>query len=176
MTAMMEALSFLGPRGLVARYANSCVYCHSKQCCWCVLGPGSTRHACSALADAWRPALVTAQHVYHTRNLGNDCADHAALATLCSVSNHDLDCNSVFVTTFFSHDFDASTCFSSCNNIGEVFEKLRGREGREVGGKISHFVLSFFLLKSHSLCSLWASCREISVVFLLLFCGYQQIL
>ena len=37
MTAMIEALSFLGPRGPVARDANSCIYCDSKHAagvCW----------------------------------------------------------------------------------------------------------------------------------------------
>ena len=60
MTAMMEALLFLGPRGPVARYANSCIYCHSKQCCWFVLGHDSSRHACSALAC--QQSMLGVQH------------------------------------------------------------------------------------------------------------------
>ena len=60
------------------------------------------------------------QHVYgHTRNLGTECANHAAaLGALGLVSNH--------IPRFWvRHNFDTSTCFDACNNIGEVLEKWR---------------------------------------------------
>ena len=61
------------------------------------------------------------QHVYgHTGNLGNECADHAAaLGTFGLVSNHNL------ATRWVRHNVDTSACCGSCNNIGDVLEKLR---------------------------------------------------
>ena len=41
MSAMIEALSFLGPRGPVARDANSCVFLWLRTCCWYLLGHDS---------------------------------------------------------------------------------------------------------------------------------------
>ena len=60
------------------------------------------------------------QHVYgHTGNLGNECADHAAaLGALGLVSSHN------FSTRWAHHSFDAAACFHSCNNIGDVLQKL----------------------------------------------------
>ena len=57
---------------------------------------------------------LTMQHVYgHTGNLGNECADHAAaLGTFGLVSNHNL------AARWVRHNI-------ACNNIGDVFEKLR---------------------------------------------------
>ena len=59
-------------------------------------------------------------HVYsHTRNLGNECADHAAaLGTFGLISRLN------FATRWVRPNFDTSACFGSCNNIGEL-EKLR---------------------------------------------------
>ena len=61
------------------------------------------------------------RHVYgHTGNLGNEWADHAAEhGTFGLVSNHNL------ATRWVRHNFDASACFGSCNNIGDVLEMLR---------------------------------------------------
>ena len=60
------------------------------------------------------------QHVYgHTGNLANECADYAAaLGALGLVSSHN------FSTRWTHHSFDTTTCFASCNNIGDVLEKL----------------------------------------------------
>ena len=60
------------------------------------------------------------QHVYgHTGNLGNECADHAAaLRALGPVSNLNLS------TRWVHHNFDIDACFGSCNNIGNLLEKL----------------------------------------------------
>ena len=60
------------------------------------------------------------QHVYgHTGNLGNECTDHAAaLGTFGFVSDHNLS------TRWARHNFDTAACFGSCNNIGDVLEKM----------------------------------------------------
>ena len=59
------------------------------------------------------------QHMHgHTGNLGNECADSTP-GTFGLVSNHDL------FTRWVRHDIDTSAWFRSCNNIGEVSEKLR---------------------------------------------------
>ena len=128
MTAMIEALSFLGPRGTVARDANSCIYYDSKHAAGMCLGTIQARtHVQLALAcqqsmlKVQHRLRLTVQHVYgHTGNLGNECADHAvALGTFGQVSNHNLS------TRWIRHDFDTAACFGSCNNIGDVLEKLR---------------------------------------------------
>ena len=60
------------------------------------------------------------QHVYgHAGNLGHGCADHAAaLWALDLASSHNLS------TRRAHHTFDTAACFASCNNIGDVLEKL----------------------------------------------------
>ena len=51
MTAVVEALSFLGPRGPVARDSNSCIYCDSKHAASVCLGTIQARtHVQLALA------------------------------------------------------------------------------------------------------------------------------
>ena len=124
---MIEALSFLGPRGPVARHANSCIYFDSKHAAGLCLGTVQARtHVQLALAcQQSTPSVqhrlpLTMQHVYgHTGNLGDECADHAAaLKTFILVSNHDL------ATRWVRHNFDIA-CSGSCNNFGDVLEKLR---------------------------------------------------
>ena len=128
MSAMIEALSFLGLRGPVARDANSCIYYDSKHAACVCLGTVQARtHVQLAIAcqqsmlKVQQRLRLTMQHVYgHTGNQGNECADHAAaLGTLGLVSNHNLS------TRWGRHHFDTSSCFGSCNNIGDVLEKLR---------------------------------------------------
>ena len=85
MSAMIEALSFLGPFGPVARDANSCIYYDSKHAAGVCLGTIQARtHVQLALAcqqsmlKVQHRLRLTMQHAYgHTRNLGNECADHA---------------------------------------------------------------------------------------------------
>ena len=87
MTAMIEALSFLGPHGPVARDEQSCICCDSLHAAGVCLGTIQARtHVQLALACqrsmifAQRKLRLTMQHVYgHSGNLGNECADHAAL-------------------------------------------------------------------------------------------------
>ena len=126
MTAMIEALSFLGPRGPVARDANSCIYYDAKHAAGVCLGTIQARtHVQQALAcqrsmlSVQHRLRLTMRHVYgHTGNLVNECADHAAaLGTFGLLSSRNLE------TCCIRHNFDASACFGSCNNIGEVLEK-----------------------------------------------------
>ena len=121
----MTAMSFLGPRGSVARDANSCIYFDSKHAAGVRLGTIQARtHVQLALAcqqsmlSVQHKLRLTKQHVYgHTGNLGNECADHAAaLGTFGFVSNHNL------ATRWVRHNFGTSACFGSCNNIGDVLE------------------------------------------------------
>ena len=123
MSAMIEALSFLGPHGPVARDANSCIFNDPKHAAGICLGTIQARtHVQLALACQLSLLKVqhrlrcTMQHVCgHTGILGNDCADHAAaLWALGRVSSHNLS------TRWAHHSFHTAACFASCNNIGDV--------------------------------------------------------
>ena len=86
MTAMNDALSFLGLRGPVARDMESCIFYDSQHAAGVCLGTIQARsHVQLALACqqsmicAQHRLRLTMQHVYgHGGNLGNECADHAA--------------------------------------------------------------------------------------------------
>ena len=125
MSAMIEALSFLGPFGPLARDAISCIFYDSKHAAGLCLGTIQARTrvqlalACQRSTPCAQHRLRLAmQHVYgHSGNLGNECADHAAaLGTLGLVSSHNL------ATRWGRHNFDTSACFGTCNNTGEVLE------------------------------------------------------
>ena len=85
-TAMIEALSFLGPHGPVARNEQSCIYYDSKHAAGaCLVTIQARTHVQLALACqgsmlcAQHRLRLTMQHVYgHGGNLSNECADHAA--------------------------------------------------------------------------------------------------
>ena len=85
-SAMIEALFFLGRHGPVARDANSCIFYDSKHAVGICLGTVQARThvqlalAChQALLQIQHRLRFTMQHVYgHTGNVGNECADHAA--------------------------------------------------------------------------------------------------
>ena len=119
MTAMIEALSFLGPHGPVSRDEQSCNYFDSLHAAGLCLGTTQARtHVQLALACqrsmifAQRKLRLTMQHVYgHSGNLGNECADHAA--------SHNV------TTLWICHNFDASACFDVCHNITEILERLQ---------------------------------------------------
>ena len=82
MTAMIEALSFIGPHGPVVRDEQSCIYYDSLHAAGVCLGTIQARkHVQLALACqrsmifAQRKLWLTMQHVYgHSGNLGNECA------------------------------------------------------------------------------------------------------
>ena len=96
MTAMLEALYFLGPRGSVARNEEACIFYDSKHAAGVCLGTIQARsHVQLAL---------TCHHVYgHAWNLGNECADHAAaLGLLGFISSHN------DATRWCRHNFDTS--------------------------------------------------------------------
>ena len=108
MTAMIEALSFLGPHGPVARDEQSCFYYDSKHAAGVCLDTIQARtHVELALAcqrsmlSAQHRLRLAMQHVYgHGGNLGNECADHAAaLGTF---------------GRWIHNNFDASVCSESC--------------------------------------------------------------
>ena len=86
MTAMMEALSFLGPRGPVAWDVQSRIFYDSVLAAGICLGTIQARShvqlapACQhSMIRAQHRLRLTMQHLYgHSGNLGNECADHAA--------------------------------------------------------------------------------------------------
>ena len=128
MTAMIEALSFLGPHGPVARDVVSCFFYDSKHAAGVCLGTIQARtHVQLALACqrsmlcAQHRLRLTMQHVYgHTGNLGNECAGHAAaLGSLGLISSHN------GTIRWFRHNFDTSVCCDRCNNISEILERLQ---------------------------------------------------
>ena len=61
------------------------------------------------------------QHVYsHAKNLGNECAEHAAaMGVYGLVRNHN------FSTRWTRQSLDSASCFATYNNLGDVLEKLR---------------------------------------------------
>ena len=127
MTAMIEALSFLGPHGPVAQDEQSCIYYDSLHAAGLCLGTIQARtHVQLALACqrsmmfAQRKLRLTMQHVYgHSGNLGNECADHAAsFDTFGLTSNHNV------ATRWTLHNVDAFTLFDGCHNINEILERL----------------------------------------------------
>ena len=75
MTAMIEALPFLGPRGPAARDVDSCIYYDSKHAAGVRLGTIQARThagACMSAVNVMRPTQATAYHA--TRVLSHwDC-------------------------------------------------------------------------------------------------------
>ena len=100
------------------------------------------------------------QHVYsRTGNLGNECADHAAaLGTFGLVSSQNL-------STRWAHPtFDTAACFASCNNIGDVLEKLHDIKAEKKPrcrntrmGESVLFLTGFSLVHTHASHRLWSS-------------------
>ena len=122
-TAEMTAM--IGPRGPVARETSSCINYDSKHAAGVCLGTVQA-HTHVQLALTCQQSMLsvqhklrlTMQHVHgHSGNLGNECADHAAvLGSLGLVSNHNL------ATRWIHRNFDISACCGDCDNIGEVLE------------------------------------------------------
>ena len=128
MSSTVEALSFLGPHGPVARDACSCFFYDSKHAAGVCFGTNHARThvqlglSCQQiLLKVQRKLRFTMQHVYsHAENLGNECADHAAAqGAFGLVSNQN------FYTRWVRHSFDSASCFATCHNLGDVLEKLR---------------------------------------------------
>ena len=127
-TAMIEALSFLGPRGPVTPDEQSRIYYDSMHAAGICLGTIQARtHVQVALACQQSMIRVqhrqrlTMQHVYgHSGNLGNECADHAAaFGTFGLISSHSV------ASRWIRHNFDTSVCFDGCHSIGETLGRLQ---------------------------------------------------
>ena len=113
MTAMFEALSFLGPRGPVAPGEQSRIYYDSMHAAGICLGKIQARTHVQ-LALACQQSMIRAQHRLRL------CADHAAaLCTFGLTSSHNV------ATRWIRHNFDTSFCFDDCNNISETLERLQ---------------------------------------------------
>ena len=128
MTAMFEALSFLGPRGPVTHDEQSLFFFILSMLLAFVWARSKPEHtyswalACQqSMIRARHRLRLTMQHVFgHGGNLGNECADHAAaLGTLGLISSHNV------ATRWIRHNFDTSVCFDGCNNISETLERLQ---------------------------------------------------
>ena len=129
MTAMIEAWSFLGPHGPVARDVESCIFMILNtllECAWATIQ--ARTHVQLALAcersmiRAQHRLRLTMQHVYgHIGNLGDECAGHAAaLGTFGLVSSHNV------ATRWIRNNFDASVMFfDGCNSISDILERLQ---------------------------------------------------
>ena len=116
MSAIIEALSFLGPRRPVDCDACSCFLYDSKHVAGVCLGTIHARthvqlgHSCQQLLLKVQHRLrFTMKHIYsHAENLGNECADHAAaLGAFGLVSKHNLS------TRLVRHSFDSVSCFAT---------------------------------------------------------------
>ena len=128
MTAMIEALSFLGPRGPVTPDEQSRIFYDSMHAAGICVGTIQARTrvqlalACQQFMIRVQHRLrLTMQHVYgHSGNLGNECVDHAAaLVTFGLISSHNV------TSRWIRHNFDTSVCFDGCNNISETLERLQ---------------------------------------------------
>ena len=128
MTAMIEALSFLGPRGPVTPDEQSGIYFDFLHAAGICLGTIQARtHVQLALACQQSMIRVqhmlrlTMQHGYgHSGNLRNECADHAAaLGTFGLISSHNAS------TRWVRRNFDTSVCFDGCHSISETLERLQ---------------------------------------------------
>ena len=175
MTAMIEALAFLGPRVPVAREEQSCFYCGSLHAAGICLGTIQARThvqlglACQrSMIFAQRKLRLTMQHVYgHSGNLGNECADHpAALVTLNFTSNHNV------ATCWIHHNF-ASACFDGCNNITEIPERLQ--RIRTDAASLSK-KLELALCSPSSYVHFWSFVIFRSQFFLLSYCFLDQVM
>ena len=123
MLAIVEALSFLGPHGLVARDACSGVVFGSKHAASVCSGTIHARThvqiglSCQQLLlKVQHKLLFTMQHIYSQAEiLGNECADHAvALGIFGLVSNQNLS------TRWTRHSFDSAACCATCINLGNI--------------------------------------------------------
>ena len=126
-SAMFEALSFLGPRDPVAHEEQSRFSLILSMLLVCLVTIQARTHVQLALACQQSMIRVqhrlrlTMQHVYgHGGNLGNECADHAAAhGTFGLISSHNV------ATRWIRHNFDTSVCFDGCKDISEILERLQ---------------------------------------------------
>ena len=133
MTAMIEALSFLGLHGPVDRNEQSCIYHDALHAAGICLGTIQARtHVQLALACqrsmivAQRKLRLTMQHVYgHIGNLGNGCADHAAaLGTLSFPSSHNITARWITITLMLLRVLMAVTAIMRSWDGSIAFERI----------------------------------------------------
>ena len=122
-TAMIEALSFLGPRGPVTPDEQSSFFFNSMHAAGLCVGSYAcaTATRMSKVHD-FRSTQTSGHHATHghSGNLGNEFADHAAaLGTVGFTSNHNV------ATRWVHNNFDASACFDGCHHITEILERLQ---------------------------------------------------
>ena len=155
MTAMIEALSFLGHHGFVVRDKQSCIYFDSLHAVGVCFGTIQARtHVQLALACqksmifVQRKLRLTMKHVYgHNGNLGDECADHAvALGTWGITSRHNV------ATRCIHHYFDATACLMAVTalmrswNVTGAFERILGLFPIRISFV---FAIGFFVLFVH---------------------------
>ena len=127
-TSVLEALSFLGPCGPVARGSRSCIFYDSKHPARVCLDTIQARTniqlglPCQRLLLRVQLTLrFTMQHVYrHAQNIGKECADHAAApGSFGLVSSQNTQ------TRWTLPSFDSNYVFATCQNLDDVLQKLR---------------------------------------------------
>ena len=169
MTAMVEALSFLGLHGLVDRDEQSCICYDSLHAAGISLGMIQARtHVQLALAcqqsmnRAQHRLRLTMQHVYgHGGNLANERADNAAaLGTIGVTSIHNV------ASRWIHNIFGASVCFDATNNISDswndctAFEQTQ-RGSSQIGVSVvftSGFIVFLVHLACISCCFVYSCC------------------
>ena len=121
-TAMIETISFLGPRGPVTHDEQSRIFSFHT-CRLFLSGHDPIRSLASqqSMIRVRHRLQLTMWHVYgYSGNLGYEYADHAAaLGTSEFISSHKV------TSCCIPHNFDASVCFDGCNNINEIYERLQ---------------------------------------------------
>ena len=125
MSSMIEALSFLGPRGPSACDVESCIIMTLNTllvCAWARFRPqhmSNWRLHVSGQCYAPNTGYGLPRNTCTDTNLGNECADHAAaLGSLGLISSHNV------ATRWVRHNFDTSAC-RGWNSISEMLERLR---------------------------------------------------
>ena len=183
MTAMIEALSFLGPQGPLTPDEQSRIYYDSLHVAGVCLGTIQARtHVQLALACQQSMIRVqhrlrfTLQHVYgHSGNLGNECADHAAaLGTFGLISSHNV------ASRWIRHNSDTSECFDVCHSIIETLERLqhdRTNTATLHQDRVKHWFISTCSVSSSLITCAVVMCFTCSQLFHFAFSGsllYQQ--
>ena len=125
MTAMIEALSFLGSHGPVARDEQSCIYYDSLHAAGVCLGHDPDSYTCATgTRMSTRPCCAPNTGFDSPCNMCmvtvvilemNECTDHAAApGTLGFTSSH------IVTTRLIHHNFDATACFDGCHSIQRI--------------------------------------------------------
>ena len=130
MIVMIEALSFVGSHGPVARCEQPVFFFRFAACCWFLFGhdPGSYTCAVGTRLSTVHDFSINANFCppRKTRERSQSksgqcmCSDHAA-----ALGTFGLATNQNVATRWIHQNFDASACFDGCHNIAEVLERLQ---------------------------------------------------